>query len=439
MISKSKNLVAAFTILFLLLIGIQAFFLVKTYELKEREIYRTVYDQLSNFTDRLENQGGITTITNDSLQQSFIEFKNNEITKTQFLNAFEENRKVNEKYVSQFVDQQFAKEKYKVAAKIEFSSILFVPDNIQLIEKPVVLYETKNKVKNPGILNTGTWETSSSFVSEKEKDIPRNNVFLVKSKTSFEILNIKSIIFKELIVLIFCCVALLFGVLLLYIFTIKNLIKQQKQVEILHAVVDNISHEFKTPIATLKIATKTLRKDWNPNTLPLIERQVSRLESLMFQLHNDESDGEMVKIKPEDWDFVIQDLAFVNPSIQFTLKNNTSHELPFDKISMETVLKNLCENSVKYGGSIIEINIDQTEANLEIEVSDNGQGIEKKEFKNIFEKFYRIQSNNIHNIKGLGLGLYFVQEIIKKYNGTITVGSQPKDGATFIINLPYEN
>ena len=117
MISKSKNLVAAFTILFLLLMGIQAYFLVKTYQLKEREIYRTVYDQLNNFTDRLENQGGIITVTNDSLQQRFIEFKNKEITKTQFLNSFEENRKINEKYVSQFVDQQFAKEKYQVAAK----------------------------------------------------------------------------------------------------------------------------------------------------------------------------------------------------------------------------------------------------------------------------------------------------------------------------------
>ncbi|KEY18346.1 sensor histidine kinase [Kaistella antarctica] len=439
MISKSKNLVAAFTILFLLLMGIQAYFLVKTYQLKEREIYRTVYDQLTNFTDRLENQGGIITVTNDSLQQRFIEFKNKEITKTQFLNSFEENRKVNEKYVSQFVDQQFAKEKYQVAAKIEFSSILFVPDNIHLIEKPVVLYETKNKVINPGILNTGTWETSSSFVSDQEKDIPRNNVFLVKSKTSFEILNIKSIIFKELIVLIFSCVALLLGVLLLYIFTLKNLIKQQKQVVILHAVVDNISHEFKTPIATLKIATKTLNKDWNPKTLPLIERQVSRLEGLMLQLHNDDDGGEMIKVKAADWDFIIQDLAFVNPSIQFILKNNTSQELPFDKNLMETVLKNLCENSVKYGASTIKINLSQTERNLEIKVSDNGQGIDKKEFKNIFEKFYRIQSNNIHYTKGLGLGLYFVQKIVEKYKGMVIVASEPTYGTTFKINLPYEN
>jgi two-component system phosphate regulon sensor histidine kinase PhoR len=88
--------------------------------------------------------------------------------------------------------------------------------------------------------------------------------------------------------LIICCIILLASVLLLYIFTLNNLIKQQKQVEVLHTVVDNISHEFKTPIATLKIASKTLKKGWNPDTLPLIDRQISRLESLMYQLHNDE-------------------------------------------------------------------------------------------------------------------------------------------------------
>ena len=262
---------------------------------------------------------------------------------------------------------------------------------------------------------------------------------MVKSETSYELLNIRTILFRELIVLFIACVALLAAVLLLYIFTIKNLIKQQKQVEVLHTIVDNISHEFKTPIATLKIATKTLTKDWNPKMLPLIERQVSRLEGLMSQLHNDDSAEEMVKIKPTDWDFIIQVLGFVYPKIQFILKNNISQELPFDKNLMETVLKNLCENSVKYGASIINVNLSQTERNLEVEVSDDGQGIEKKEFKNIFEKFYRIQSDNIHDTKGLGLGLYFVQKIIKKYDGAITVDSHLKEGTTFKINLPYEN
>ncbi len=87
--------------------------------------------------------------------------------------------------------------------------------------------------------------------------------FHVETQTEIEIGNIKSLVFREIILLIICCVILLASVLILYIFTIKNLIQQQKQVKVLHTVVDNISHEFKTPIATLKIASKTLKKGWN--------------------------------------------------------------------------------------------------------------------------------------------------------------------------------
>ncbi|MEF9479630.1 sensor histidine kinase [Chryseobacterium sp. 1B4] len=77
---------------------------------------------------------------------------------------------------------------------------------------------------------------------------------------------------------------------------------------------------------------------------------------------------------------------------------------------METVIKNLCENSVKYGASVITINLTSRSQHLEIEISDNGQGMETKELNTIFEKFYRIQNKNIHNSKGLGLGLYFVKK-----------------------------
>ena len=439
MISKNKNLVAIFSGLFLLLIGIQTYLLVKTYQLKEKEVYRTIHTGLTNITEELENHGGIKKISSDSLQDVFIKYNDKEITKQEFLNFFENNRKDNQKKFSNYVNQEFKKDGYQIAAKIEYSSIVSVPEKRSLIDQPIILYDTENKILDPKILNTGTWETASTNTPDKKTEIAKRNIFLVKSETSYELLNIRTILFRELIVLFIACVALLAAVLLLYIFTIKNLIKQQKQVEVLHTIVDNISHEFKTPIATLKIATKTLTKDWNPKMLPLIERQVSRLEGLMSQLHNDDSAEEMVKIKPTDWDFIIQDLGFVYPKIQFILKNNISQELPFDKNLMETVLKNLCENSVKYGASIINVNLSQTERNLEVEVSDDGQGIEKKEFKNIFEKFYRIQSDNIHDTKGLGLGLYFVQKIIKKYDGAITVDSHLKEGTTFKINLPYEN
>ncbi|KFF08464.1 sensor histidine kinase [Chryseobacterium luteum] len=439
MILKSKNLIALFAALFLLLLGIQAYFMYKTYQVKEREIYRDVHSRLTRFTDNLDDKGGVKKVSDDSLQYIIIQFNNKKINKKKFLSLFEQNRKSTQDHFSKYVDHQFKNQGYEVAVKIQYLSIVFLPTKTNLIDQPITLFETKNKVVKAGITNTGNWETSSKSTSDDEKKTIRNNSFQVKSKTEFEILNIKSIVFRELTLLFLCCIALLTSVLILYIFTVKNLIQQQKQVEVLHTVVDNISHEFKTPIATLKIASKALKKEWNPETLPLIERQINRLENLMVQLHKDETPEEILSIQPEDWNFFVQDLAFTYSETEFELTGKVSEELPFDKNLMETLIKNLCENSVKYGASHVKVNISNSSQNLKIEVSDNGCGIEKKELHHIFEKFYRIQSNNIHNTKGLGLGLYFVKKIITKYRGSIEVSSRPKAGTTFKISIPYEN
>ncbi|MGG5208769.1 sensor histidine kinase [Chryseobacterium sp. MIQD13] len=438
MISKSKYLIALFAALFLLLLGIQAYFMYKTYQVKEREIYRTVHEGLTHYTDRLEDLGGIKSRTDDSIQKVLINYHDKKISKEDFLAYFEKNRKANEKSLSDYVDSRFKKEGYKIATKTEYLSIVYIPDSTQLIDQPIILYETKNKVTNPKISNTGNWETTSKSTSTDGKP-GKNDSFIVKSNTGFEILNIKSIVFKELSLLTISCIAILASVLLIYIFTVKNLAQQQKQVEVLHTVVDNISHEFKTPIATLKIASKTLKKGWNPETLPLIDRQINRLEKLMLQLHKDETSVEILSIQPGDWNFFVQDLSFTYPETDFELNKEVSEELLFDKNLMETLIKNLCENSVKYGASQVKVNINNGFQHLKIEISDDGCGIEKKELNHIFEKFYRVQSDNIHNTKGLGLGLYFVKEIVTKYKGTIDVSSRPKAGTTFKISLPYEN
>ncbi|MGK6341999.1 sensor histidine kinase [Chryseobacterium sp. DT-3] len=438
MISKSKYLIALFAALFLLLLGIQAYFMYKTYQVKEREIYRTVHEGLTNYTDKLEDLGGIANKTDDSIQKILIRYHDKKMSKKDFLAYFEKNRKANEKHLSNYVDSRFKKEGYKIATKTEYISIIYIPDSTHLINQPITIYETRNKVTTPKISNTGKWETTSRS-STKDGGPGRNDSFLLKSNTGFEILNIKTIIFKELALLTICCAGILLSVLLIYIFTVKNLARQQKQIEILHTVVDNISHEFKTPIATLKIASKALKKEWNPETLPLIDRQINRLENLMFQLHKDETAEELLSIKPEDWSFFVKDLTFTYPETNFELTSQVPEELPFDKNLMETLIKNLGENSVKYGASHIKINISDSSQHLKIEISDNGYGIEKKELDHIFEKFYRIQSNNIHNTKGLGLGLYFVRKIVTKYLGSIEVSSRPKTGTTFKISLPHEN
>ncbi|WP_431612512.1 sensor histidine kinase [Chryseobacterium sp. 'Rf worker isolate 10'] len=440
MIAKSKILISVFAALFLLLLGIQVYFMYKTYQVKERDIYRSVNDGLTNYTDNLEDIQEAKERNDDSLQQIIIRYHNKEINRKDFLNYFIENRKSARERLIHYIDSRYQKDGYEISARIRYLSIIHLPDSTKVITEPIVIFETPDVIKNPRIASNGSWETSTTKRDDSEKGhVEKKNTFLVKTQADFEIKNIKSIVFKELTLLIICCVILLSGVLLLYIFTIRNLIQQQKQVEVLHTIVDNISHEFKTPIATLKIASKALKKEWNPETLPLIDRQISRLESLMFQLHKDEMTDEMTAIQPDDWNFFIQDLSVTYSDTDFKLENSVSQKLPFDKNLMETVIKNLCENSVKYGASVVNINISNRSQQLEIEVSDNGQGMETRELNNIFEKFYRIQNNNIYNSKGLGLGLYFVKKIIANYSGKIEVSSQLNTGSSFKISIPYEN
>lgn len=439
MISKSKNLVWLFAGLFLLLLGIQVYFMYKTYQVKKREIYSTVLSKINKHIDELEDLGELEKKRDNDSKNILSKYSHKEISKKEFLNYFVENRNKTKDKLSDYIDQQFDKEQYKVAARITYLSIISVPDSTKLIEKPIILYETRNKVMEAGISQSGKWETSSVSKSDEKDKVEKNDSFIIRSQTDFEILNINKIVFQELTLLILACIILLLSVLILYIFTIKNLIRQQKQVEVLHTVVDNISHEFKTPIATLKIASKTLKKEFSPEILPLIDRQILRLEDLMKQLHSEESLEENQNIQPENWDFFIKDLAFTYPESDFELNNLVSKELPFDKKLMETVIKNLCENSVKYGASKIKIDLKTIQNKLEITILDNGNGIEQKELKNIFEKFYRIQSNNIHNSKGLGLGLFFVKKIIEKYNGKTEVSSELNKGTTFKISIPYES
>lgn len=441
MLKTSKNLIVLFAALFLILLGLQAYMMYKTYQVKEREINRSVIDRLTDFTDHLEDNGKIKKLDRDDMVQNiFVLYKNKKLSKQQFRNYFKSFNEESQAGVSQLIDHTFKKEGYIIAIKIQYLSIVSLPEKINLLDQPITIFETKNKVTKPGSLSTGNWETSSTTTDNDNRKSAEENKFHVKSTTSFEILNIKEVVFKELILLILLCIFILGSVLWLFILTVKNLIKQQKQVEVLHTVVDNISHEFKTPIATLKIASKALNKDWNKENLPLVERQILRLENLMKQIHAQENEEVLNQnITAEDWNYFLEDLKFLHPNIEFTFENNVSRDLPFSKIDMETIIKNLAENSIKYGASKVLISIVQEENFLEIKIQDNGKGIAKKEQKNIFEKFYRIQQDNVHNTKGLGLGLFLIKNLVKKYNGTIDLVSEANEGSAFTIKLRHEN
>jgi two-component system phosphate regulon sensor histidine kinase PhoR len=241
-----------------------------------------------------------------------------------------------------------------VAISHQFRNVLSTTDNRYILDSTVTIYETKRPITKVGRRYGGEWETSNENRDDKTNKLNNFYSFKVKTYYNIQILNIKSIVFRDLTILIISCILILAAVLWLFTRTIKNLISQQKQVEILHTVVDNIAHEFKTPIATLKIAAKSLRKDWNQENLPLIERQINRLESLMHQLQ-DNDDEENTETSYDDWNNYIEDLQFANPKVEFVLHNTTPNTLPFNRTAMETLIKNLCENSAKYGATRVEI------------------------------------------------------------------------------------
>ncbi|MCL1669308.1 HAMP domain-containing histidine kinase [Elizabethkingia ursingii] len=435
MLKNYKWLVSAFALLFLLLVGIQIYFLYKTYQIKESNIYNQLDKNLDRDQSVLRKK---LKISDDTIQKRLISFNKGEITKKQLLDFFTKNKEAVKPFFSHYVDSIASQSNLEVAVSRQYKSILSTPDNKYILDSTVTIYETNRLITKVGRRYGGEWETSTENRDDKTDHLNKFYEFKVKTYYNLQILNIKSIVFRDLTILIISCILILAAVLWLFTLTIKNLISQQKQVEILHTVVDNISHEFKTPIATLKIAAKSLRKDWNPENLPLVERQINRLESLMQQLQENDDD-ENAETYYDDWNNYIEDLQFANAKVEFVLHNTTPNTLPFNRTAMETLIKNLCENSAKYGATRVEIDLRAIQNTLNIKVADNGNGIPKKEQQRIFEKFYRIQSDNIHNTKGLGLGLFLVKDIVTRYNGSVELISEPGKGTTFKIALPYEN
>lgn len=152
MISKSKNLIFLFATLFLLLLGIQVYFMYKTYQVKERDIYRSVSDGLSSYADKLENIHDAEEMKSDTLQRNISKYYNKEISQKEFIRHFIEDRKASRERLNNYIEDRLKKDGYKISARIQYTSIIHLPDSIKLISQPIIIFETKVKVKSLKLL-----------------------------------------------------------------------------------------------------------------------------------------------------------------------------------------------------------------------------------------------------------------------------------------------
>ncbi len=262
-------------------------------------------------------------------------------------------------------------------------------------------------------------------------------------------------IIKRLSLPISISILLLSFVTLAFVFLYRNMMAQSKLANLKSDFISNVSHELKTPIATVSVAIEALRnfnaiedKKRAQDYLDISSLEINRLSLLVENvLKLSMFENEKMELQKEHFDIVVLTREVVNAlSIQVANKQASilvdakpDHILiNADRLQIASIFFNLLDNALKYCKEKPQISITllQTNGSLKIRIRDNGIGISKENKKKIFEKFFRVQSGDRHNVKGYGLGLSYVNHIVKKHKGTISVVSELDKGSEFVIVLP---
>lgn len=246
-------------------------------------------------------------------------------------------------------------------------------------------------------------------------------------------------------------------ILACFAYALHIIFDQKKVSEIKNDFVNNMTHELKTPISTVSLALEAMdsfdvRKD-EQRTLKYLDisrREIRRLSTMVEKVLNIAryEKGE-IDLKKEHYSInkiienVVDTISMQVHKKRGSLESNllANPDTVFvDKVHINSLLYNLIDNSNKYFVDKPEIRIGTRNVlnGIEIEVADKGMGISKEHQKRIFEKFYRVPTGNIHNVKGYGLGLSYVKDIVDMHGGSLKVKSEKNKGTTFIIYLPNE-
>jgi two-component system phosphate regulon sensor histidine kinase PhoR len=244
--------------------------------------------------------------------------------------------------------------------------------------------------------------------------------------------------------------------LIFFAYSIFIIFRQKRLSEIQKDFISNMTHEFKTPISTIGISANVLANkeilsdpirlanyaaiiaDQNKRLENQIEKvlQVARIEKNKLKLKFEETNlHSLVTEVSENFSLHVKSL---NGIIKMNLKAENFF-INADKLHLTNVVYNLLDNAVKYRNSepVITIHTINKADDLILEIEDNGIGIEKKYIKKIYDKFFRVPTGNIHNVRGFGIGLNYVKNIIDAHKWMIRVDSKPGEGSRFAISIPF--
>lgn len=292
---------------------------------------------------------------------------------------------------------------------------------------------------------------AGSFTDER-------NFFRISYESYVNFTNRSKMILKEMWLILILDVLTLVLVFIVFYMTLRNMLRQKRLSEMKTDFINNMTHELKTPLSTISVASSSLgnriimqQEEKVAELSGVIKRQNRHLSELIDRILDINIwEKDQVRLKPEHVPLEIWIKELVNAFLlktdkakpEIRLKVSLIHETYLlDEVHMSTVINNLLTNAVKYGNNpcIIEVEVFDNSEGLNMEVKDNGPGIRRDELRHIFEKFFRGEESKERVIKGLGLGLYYVKQIVEAHHGNISVQSTIKKGTKFIIQIPTEN
>ncbi len=438
--------------------SIQYYLISNTFQLKKDTFIKEVKNELK-FIEVNERLESLDDAYNDLISELLENYQNGLLPKEKLFSQVKTfNDSLNSEFESYFTKS--LKERslsYDINFQEEIiSAIILRPSGNDTILSPkndgILLFGSSLDPKTRIYFNSNKW-TSNSFSEDEDAIGPNTTLhFEIQSTSYIDIPEWRSEVLKQMTGLLSLSVISILTVILLFAYALSSFIKQKKVADIKTDFINNITHELKTPLATLSVATKAMQKETVlknfellSTTAQTIDRQRSRLQNLIDQVLNNSLGFKDISLKTETVSSknllhnLVADYTLTNTEIQIKTEFETKNTpLIIDKFHMTTALLNVLDNAVKYGGKTIRVSSKKDGNNFHIAIEDDGIGIAKEEQKKIFEKFYRVGNTDVHTIKGLGLGLYYVDQIIKSHNGSIDMESKIGAGTKISINIPTQ-
>ena len=248
--------------------------------------------------------------------------------------------------------------------------------------------------------------------------------------------------------------AILIVIIAFFGFIIQQLLRQRRINDMKTDFINNMTHEFKTPLSTIAISAEAISKPTiieKPDRLgkyvSIIKSENKRLQSQVeriLQAATIEKEKVNIKNTPIDINQLLERISEVFKVNIESKKGTISIDLQAtnptilgDEEHLKNIFSNLIDNAIKYSPDVLDVTIATRNTNekLEISITDKGLGIAPQHQPHIFEKFYRVSTGNLHNVKGFGIGLNYVQILVKKHNGNIFLKSQLGQGSSFILTF----